>query len=176
MTVLDKSSAQAWCLAHGFLLYDRNLPALRKTGDIDQFSIPQDAGARVALVRGHMQAFQDEDQVCVWVDDWDVWPSGQHWHIFERFRLSYGIAETIASKPCHLVPRRISRPPFRALFLPSSCLPTVTCSVRQDDVTRFTPIMKSAEKRPNKAPEPTTTSVTSPACAGAAPAVVVAHL
>src|SRR5688572_30332516 len=31
-------------------------------------------------------------------------------------------------------------------------------------------------KQPNKALEPTTTAVTSPACAGAAPAVVVAHL
>src|ERR1044072_3506885 len=31
-------------------------------------------------------------------------------------------------------------------------------------------------KRPNKAPEPTTMAVTSPAAAGAAPATVVAHL
>jgi TonB family protein len=34
----------------------------------------------------------------------------------------------------------------------------------------------SCEEEPNKAPEPTTTSVTSPAGAGAAPAAVVAHL
>jgi hypothetical protein len=32
------------------------------------------------------------------------------------------------------------------------------------------------EKKPNKAPEPTITSVTSPAVAGAAPAALVAHL
>jgi hypothetical protein len=32
------------------------------------------------------------------------------------------------------------------------------------------------KKQPNKAPEPTTTSVTHPACAGCAPDVVAAHL
>lgn len=103
MKAIDKASAQTWCASHGIAIGDDGLPAVRVASDLQEFAIPQDAGARVALVRGHMRSLQEEDEVCVWLDDWDVWQSGQRWHILDRFRLSYGVTETIAKNPCHLV-------------------------------------------------------------------------
>ncbi|MBK8476328.1 MAG: hypothetical protein IPL39_08395 [Opitutaceae bacterium] len=103
MKAVDLSTAQAWCAEHGFAIGEFGLPALRGADGLKEFAIPEDAGKRVALVRGHMRRFEKEEEVCIWLDDWDVWQSGQRWHIFERFRLSYGVGESIMQRPCHLI-------------------------------------------------------------------------
>ena len=103
MKAIARETAQAWCIAHGFPIGDFELPTMRSADNLEEFEIPEDAGKRVALVRGHMQSFKDEEEICVWLCDWDVWKSGQRWHIFDRFRLSYGVNESISKKPGHIL-------------------------------------------------------------------------
>jgi len=104
MEAIDRDSAKSWCDAHGYAIDKRGLPALEGAGA--DFSIPKDAGARVALVRGHMRAFEQEGEICIWLHDWNVWPSGQWEHLFQRFRLSYGISESLEARPCHLLRKK----------------------------------------------------------------------
>src|SRR6185369_350895 len=104
MKAFDRASAKSWCEARAFAMDARGLPAL--DGAVEEFSIPKDAGARVALVRGHMRAFREEEEVCVWLHDWSVWPSGQWEHLFQRFRISYGISESLEQRPCLLIRKK----------------------------------------------------------------------
>jgi hypothetical protein len=103
---LDRVSVEGWAQAHGYALSSRALPALRDSEQLVSFEIPQDAGRRVAIVRGDMRAFSAEDEVCVWLHDWSVWPSGQWHHLFDRFRASYGIIESLDQRPALLVARK----------------------------------------------------------------------
>jgi hypothetical protein len=50
-----------------------------------------------------MIEFRAETEICVWLYDWDVWPSGQWHHLFQRFRASYGLADDLLSRPAHVV-------------------------------------------------------------------------
>jgi hypothetical protein len=103
MKAIEADAAKAWCEGHRFQLNEHGLPAWREWGGLEDFAIPPDAGARVALVREHMSALKKEEELCIWLDDWDVWQSGQRWHIFERFLASYNIGDAIAAKPAYLV-------------------------------------------------------------------------
>jgi hypothetical protein len=105
MKAIDRRAAEEWAVAHGYTLNSRGLPGLRDSDQIERFTIPKDAGQRVALVKGHMRAFRDEEEVCIWIYDWSVWPSGQWEHVYDRFRLSYGISGTIADYPAHIIPK-----------------------------------------------------------------------
>ena len=106
MKAIKKDEAKLWCENHRFQLSEHGLPAWHDSEDLEDFVIPPDAGARVALVREHMNALKEEEELCVWLDDWDVWQSGQRWHIFERFLASYGIGDAINEKPAYLVPTK----------------------------------------------------------------------
>lgn len=100
MKAIDKATARIWCAVHGFAWGDRDLPV--QCGP-EEFTIPQDAGARIALVREHLVPFRNEEEVLILIDDWAVWPSGQWMHTFDRFRLSYGISESLIERPGHIV-------------------------------------------------------------------------
>lgn len=106
MKALERHAIEMWSESRGYGLNARALPALRDCDELERFTIPRDAGQRVALVRGHMRAFQDEDEVCVWLHDWSVWPSGQWEHLFRRFRASYGISESLEERPGHLIRKK----------------------------------------------------------------------
>jgi len=103
MKALDKFAVKTWCETHGFALDECGRP---KQFGRDSFRIPKDAGERVALVQNDLCAFRNEDQICVIIDDWGVWPSGQWMHIFERFRLSYGISEPLIEKSAHIIQKK----------------------------------------------------------------------
>ncbi len=103
MKAIDCAEAQTWCTARGFSLGESGLPVFRSADGLEKFAIPRDAGNRVALVRAEMKRFEEEEEICIWLDDWGVWQSGQWWHIFERFRLSFGINESLVQRPCHVV-------------------------------------------------------------------------
>jgi len=81
-------------------LSDRGLPD--RTDASAKFKIPEDAQRQVNFVSGYMQAFRDEPTFLMWLDDWDVWPSGQRMHIFDRFRMSYGEHGPLFQSPGHL--------------------------------------------------------------------------
>ncbi len=106
MKAIEAGAAKQWSEAHGFQLSEHGLPEWREQDGLEDFSIPPDAGARVALVREHMDALKKEEELCIWLDDWDVWQSGQRWHIFERFLASYGVGDAMMEKPAYLIQKR----------------------------------------------------------------------
>jgi len=103
MKTLSDYDALAWCEDRGYKFDKGGLPVLRQASELERFSIPRDAGARVFLAKSHMNSFRSEGESCVWLHDLDVWPSGQWEPLFERFRLSFGITETLRERRAHLV-------------------------------------------------------------------------
>lgn len=100
MKAIDKETARRWCTNHGFVWGDGDFPVRRGT---EELAIPKDAGARIALVREDLVSFANEDEVLILIDDWDVWPSGQWMHTFDRFRFSYGIPEPLIERPGNII-------------------------------------------------------------------------
>jgi len=105
MKALEHVVGRSWCEGRGYAFNAHGLPVLRHGDGLQQFSIPSDAGKRVAMAKQQMEIFRKEEEVCIWICDWDVWPSGQWEHLFQRFRLSYGITEDLHERSWHLVPK-----------------------------------------------------------------------
>ena len=103
MKIVDKQTAAKWCEEHGISVNERGLPAVSKQKTNVDFSIPKDAGARTALVKEYMSKALADSPCLVWLNDWNVWPSGQWQHLFDRFRLSYGCSEPLIDKPAHII-------------------------------------------------------------------------
>jgi hypothetical protein len=103
MNIVTEREAVEWCRRHGCPLNNSGLPAVRHTTDAPHLSIPSDAGKRTALVKDQMSRLAIDNSCLVWLDDWNVWPSGQWHHLFERFRLSYGCPNPLIEKPAHIV-------------------------------------------------------------------------
>jgi hypothetical protein len=103
MRTLTHSEAQEWCRAQGAALGHRGFPNAK--GQPTSFVIPIDAGQRVALVAEHLEGFRRDGNTLVWFDDWEVWPSGQRMHIFERFLASYGETRHLTEVPAFLFSR-----------------------------------------------------------------------
>jgi hypothetical protein len=100
MDVLSREETADWCRQHGIALNDRGLPEL--SDSTAKFKIPEDAQRRVALVSQAMRVFRDAPLFLVWFDGWDVWPSGQRMHVFDRFRMSYGEKRSLIRSPGHV--------------------------------------------------------------------------
>jgi hypothetical protein len=102
MEPLTEAQCRRWCLDKGLELDPHKRPDLfLGKKHVRQFKIPNDAGARVALVREHLEPFRKESKVLVWLDEWGVFPSGERMHVFDRFRLSYGITAPLIEKRGH---------------------------------------------------------------------------
>jgi len=71
--------------------------------DSDGFSDSTGCGIESALAREHLVAFRSAPDVLLWITEWGVWPSGERMHIFERFRLSYGVDSPLIKHPGHLL-------------------------------------------------------------------------
>lgn len=78
-------------------------PAFAFVEDVQHFRIPTDSGQRVARVKNNMAAFSPSSTLLVWIAEWGVWPSSERSHIFERFRLSYGVSQPLIEKRGHLL-------------------------------------------------------------------------
>jgi hypothetical protein len=78
---MTKAEAERWCRAHGIQLDTHKRPDLLSAGRSRKFTIPADAGQRVALVAGHLNAFRNTSKVLVWMHEWGVWASGERMHI-----------------------------------------------------------------------------------------------
>lgn len=100
MKALSEKEARKWCQAQGASLENGGFPAARSKSK--SFHIPSDAGARVALVAKHLENFHSLGKTLVWFDDWEVWPSGQRMHIFNRFLAAYGEAKPLIEIPAFL--------------------------------------------------------------------------
>lgn len=103
MKIVDKQTAAKWCEEHGISVNEHGLPAVSKQKTNVDFSISKDAEARpTALVKEHMAKALMGSPCLVWLNDWNVWPSGQWQHLLDRFRLSYG-GESLIDKPAHII-------------------------------------------------------------------------
>jgi hypothetical protein len=100
-----------WCAAHGYPT--RHVegylvgpePDLTEPGfSLAMFSIPEDAGRRVTLVKNLIALIEDDAELLLQVGDWAVWPSGQHMPLFDRFRQAFGEHRPLIVAPGHVVP------------------------------------------------------------------------
>jgi len=55
-------------------------------GKTKSFTIPTDAGQRVALPAKHLEELRGSGKTLVWFNDWAVWPSDQRMHILKISR------------------------------------------------------------------------------------------
>lgn len=101
MNVITKSDAAEWCRARHVPLDERERPAMPDVAE--RFTIPEDAGRRVALVASHFYDRVLGATTLVWFTDWSIWPSGERPHIFDRFRASYGVQRALNDTPAHLL-------------------------------------------------------------------------
>jgi hypothetical protein len=100
MKVLSREETCLWCSQHEIALSDTGLP--ERSDASAKFKIPEDAGRRVYLVSQLMRTFIDVPLFLVWFADWDVWPSGERMHVFDRFRMSYGETRSLVHSPGHV--------------------------------------------------------------------------
>ena len=106
MKTLSEPECRRWCRAHAIPLDDRNGPAPFSSKRVEHFAIPSDSGRRIALVKQQVDVFRKSSSVLVWIIQWGVWPSSERMHIFERFRLSYGIEAPLIDRPGHVLSRK----------------------------------------------------------------------
>ena len=70
----------------------------------EEFSIPNDAGRRVSLCRLLWSVATGPAPATrlVWIDEFGVWPSGEHMPLFHRLRASLGETRNLFDVPGHL--------------------------------------------------------------------------
>ncbi|HJZ78312.1 MAG TPA: hypothetical protein VKE51_41575 [Vicinamibacterales bacterium] len=70
----------------------------------DDFTIPADAGARVALCRALWDHADPEarGERLLFIETWGVWPSGEHPPLFARLRSAFGEQRPLITAPGHL--------------------------------------------------------------------------
>lgn len=110
MRICTYKQCAEWCAAHGYPT--RHIEGFIVSPDPDltepdfrfaMFSIPEDAGRRVALAKGLISLLDENAEVLVQIGDWSVWPSGQHMPLFDRFRQAFGEGRPLIEAPGHLI-------------------------------------------------------------------------
>ena len=79
------------------------------------FSIPEDAGRRVALAKSLISLLDDSEELLVQIGDWAVWPSGQHMPLFDRFR-EHWRGRPLIEAPGHVIPAANGTTPFDSVL------------------------------------------------------------
>jgi hypothetical protein len=67
------------------------------------FSIPDDAGRRIAVMKNLISLLDTSAELLVQVGDWAVWPSGQHMPLFDRFRQAFGERRPLIEALGHII-------------------------------------------------------------------------
>jgi hypothetical protein len=106
MIALTTQEAMAWCAPLPITFTDTPLPWTcpkipNEEALPNRFSIPGDAGRRVALCKALLNPLRD-DSILIWYHDWSVWPSGQWMPMFDRFRQAFGVVEPLVERPAYL--------------------------------------------------------------------------
>jgi hypothetical protein len=104
---LTNGQARAWAAEHGFEVNESfGRPVASELTAPLRFTIPADAGARVALARALWEAaFAGAPETLLWVTDAGVWPSGEHPPLAEAARRGLGATRALGETPGHLVRR-----------------------------------------------------------------------
>jgi hypothetical protein len=105
MRFLTSDECKEWCRQRHFvrLPYERGDSALPSTAKY-RFKIPTDAGKRVALCRLLWHHIVDSEglQRLLLIEEWSVWPSGEHVPLFTRLREACGERRSLIDVPGHL--------------------------------------------------------------------------
>jgi hypothetical protein len=97
MRICSYQDCADWCAANGY--QTRHIEGFLVGPDPDlteadfrfaMFSIPEDAGRRVTLVKSLISLLGESAELLVQIGDWAVWPSGQHMPLFDRFHQAFG--------------------------------------------------------------------------------------
>ena len=111
MRICTYRECAEWCAAHGYPMRHVEGSIVGPDPDLTEsdfrfamFSIPEDAGRRVALAKSLISLLDESRELLVQVGDWDVWPSGQHMPLFDRFRQAFGERRALIDAPGHVIP------------------------------------------------------------------------
>lgn len=66
------------------------------------YQVPHDSGRKTLTSRLLATLFDDCDETLVWIDEFGIFPNAEDWNLFDRFRLSKGIASPLWETPGHL--------------------------------------------------------------------------
>src|SRR5262245_40598604 len=103
MRFLTEAECQAWAAERKYLLHDlqhRVLMDDRPSSSYVSFAIPEDAGARVALVRAMWhEARKSDPETLLWITGSSVWPSGEHMPLFTILRRGLGEERPLFDAP-----------------------------------------------------------------------------
>jgi hypothetical protein len=99
---LTEEQSRTWASDRKYPLGERpySVRADRSPFSCQNFTIPSDAGARVALVREVWAGVgSGQPEALLWVTDWSVWPSSEHMPLAEAVRRGLG-----EKRPVHVAP------------------------------------------------------------------------
>jgi hypothetical protein len=106
MRCLTDDECAAWCREHGYPVtangaYGRPAPLVDEHFNLVRLALPDDAGRRVSLARDVIRRVSQRDDLLLWIDQWDIWPSSQHPPLFTRFRQAFGETRPLIAAPGH---------------------------------------------------------------------------
>jgi hypothetical protein len=111
MRICTYNECAEWCTSHGYPTRHIKGHIVGPYPDLTEtdfrfvsFSIPEDAGRRVALAKGLISLIDEGAELLVQIGDWAVWPSGQHMPLFDRFRQAFGERRPLIEAPGHVIP------------------------------------------------------------------------
>ena len=104
MQFFSAAESRAWAAKHGFQVNDAfGRPIYQDLVEPLVFTIPEDAGRRVALARVLCEsAGPSMSDTLLWVTDWSIWPSGEHLPMADAVRRALGAPSALDESPGHL--------------------------------------------------------------------------
>ena len=102
MQFLTEEQCRSWASDRKYPLGQRPYSVLAAGPPFacENFTIPSDAGARVALVRAiWSDVGSGQPEALLWVTDWSVWPSSEHMPLATAVRRGLG-----EDRPLHVAP------------------------------------------------------------------------
>lgn len=104
MKLLTPAQCRDWASQRGFVVNQAfGHPRASEISPRLSFRIPEDAGGRVALVRGLWERSGAQSaESLVWITEWGVWPSGEHFPLVDAARRGLGAERPLDECPGHL--------------------------------------------------------------------------
>ena len=104
MRFFTPDEARDWALACGVSIPSGRSTPEHEPGHLQfvRFLLPQTPGQVPWLARFLSECLSPRDSCLMWVTEWGVWPSSENWHLYYRFRQSYGDGRLLKEAPGHL--------------------------------------------------------------------------
>ncbi len=104
MKFFEIGDISIWCQEQGLRVHESDkieMPVFKKTRSVKV----EEAGRPAFLEEAAeqcLQLFKGYSEVLVWIVDWDIFPSGEDWPDYYRFREKFGEKRSINRAPGHL--------------------------------------------------------------------------